>query len=136
MSKPSTALALRNNGNGSRAHARARRLARWQAVFLKTLRRNPNVTAAARAARVNRVTAYRAREDDETFAAKWDECLDASVDEVEEKAFKIAKDGDNQMIQFVLKAFRGDRYRDTSRVEIDQRLCGVLLLPSKEELPP
>jgi hypothetical protein len=130
-----TALALSNKGNGSRAHARARRLARWQAVFLKTLRRNPNVTAASRAARVNRVTAYRARED-EAFAAKWDECLDASVDEVEEKAFKIAKDGDNQMIQFVLKAFRPDRYRETARLEVDQRLVGVLIVPEKEQKDP
>ena len=135
MPKPSIiALASHSNdAHGSNAsRARACRLARWQAVFLRALRHNPNVTAAFRAAHISNFTAYKYREQDEAFAAKWNEALDASVDEVEETAFRIAKDGDNQMIQFVLKAFRPERYRETSRMEIDTRLCGVILLPEKE----
>jgi hypothetical protein len=127
-------LALRNNGahTSNASRARARRLARWQATFLRSLRHNPNVTAACRAAGVSRFTAYKHREDDETFAAKWEDALNASVDRCEEKAFDMAWKGDSQMIQFVLKAFRGERYRETSRVEIDQRFVGVLVVPEKE----
>jgi len=132
---PTNALALRNKRNATRTRARMKGT-RWRATFLKALRRNPNITAACRAAgRVNRTTAYRHRADDEAFAAKWDEALDASVDEVEERAFKLAKDGDNQMIQFVLKAFR-PRYRERSEIAIDQRMVGVIVVPEKELLPP
>lgn len=134
VTPPSTSLALRNNGNATRTRTRARtKSTRWHATFLKALRRNPNVTAACRAAGVNRTTAYRHRDDDESFVAKWNEALDQSVDEVEEKAFRIAKDGDNQMIQFVLKAFRPERYRETSRVELDVRVGGVIFLPEKKD---
>jgi hypothetical protein len=134
MSKPSTALVTRDNGNGAHSsnasRARARRLARWQAAFLQALRKSPNVTAACRRAKISRFTAYKFREDDESFASRWDEALDASVDEVEEKAFRIAKDGDNQMIQFVLKAFRGERYRERSEVAV---AGGVIFLPAKAQ---
>jgi hypothetical protein len=139
MSKqPTTTLALRSNGahNTNASRARARRLARWQATFVRALRQNPNVTAACRAAGVSRFTAYKHREDDEAFAVRWNECLDAAVDEVEEKAFKIAKDGDTQMIQFVLKAHRRSIYGDTARLEVDARLCGVLVVPEKEQKAP
>lgn len=121
-------LALRNGSNASRT--RARRLARWQATFVQALRKSPNVTAACAKARINRTTAYRHREDDETFAAKWDEALDQSVDEVEETAFRIAKEGDNQMIQFVLKAHRPAIYRERSEVAV---AGGIIILPAKEK---
>jgi hypothetical protein len=123
-------LALRSNGAHSANASRARRLTRWQATFLKALRRNPNITAAAHAARVSRFTAYKFRNNDENFAAKWDEALDASVDKVEETAFRMANEGDGGMVQFVLKAHRPERYRE--RQEIDARLLGgIVLIPAK-----
>ena len=103
---------------------------------MRALRRNPNVTEGSAISGIPRRSLYDLRADDEAFRAKWDEALDASVDEVEAKAFKVAKDGDNQMIQFVLKAFRPERYREISRVEVDQRLCGVLVVPAKEQKDP
>jgi hypothetical protein len=121
-------LALRSNGSASRA--RARRTVRWHATFIQALRKSPNITAACHAAGVNRTTAYRHREDDESFAAKWDEALDQSVDEVEETAFRIAKEGDNQMIQFVLKAHRPAIYRERSEVAV---AGGIIILPAKEK---
>ena len=130
-------LALRTGGNGShKPHGSRGRARTRQRAFLKALRRNPNITAACAIARIPRRSVYDLRAADETFAAKWDEALDASVDEVEAKAFKIAKEGDNQMIQFVLKAHRPSIYRETSRMEIDARACGVLLLPQKEDKEP
>jgi hypothetical protein len=41
-------------------------------------------------AHVSRFTAYKYREEDEAFAAKWEEALQASVDRCEEKAFDMA----------------------------------------------
>ena len=131
-----TTLALRNGSASRKWHASRARARARQTAFLRALRRNPNVTAAAAISGIPRRSLYDLRADDETFAAKWDEALDASVDEVEEKAFRIAKDGDNQMIQFVLKAHRPERYRETSRMEIDTRLCGVIVVPQKEDKEP
>jgi len=48
----------------------------------------------------------------------------------------MAWNGDSQLLQFILKAHRPERYRETSRVEIDQRLCGVLVVPEKEQKAP
>src|SRR5437868_12376990 len=103
-----TALVLRNdngahNSNVSRTRAKARLLAsrHWQAAFLKALRKSPNVSAACRAGGISRFTAYKHYADNETFAAKWDAALSASVDRCEEKAFDMAWKGDSQLLQFI-----------------------------------
>src|SRR6266550_2019859 len=103
-------LKRRNTSNSSRA--RARYVARWQASFLKALRAAPNVAHACRVAHVDRVTAYRHREENEVFARKWEEALSASVDRCEEKAFDMAWKGDSQLLQFILKAHRPETYRE------------------------
>jgi hypothetical protein len=144
MSKPkqlaltnSTSPAQRNGAHGSHAsRARAKRLARWQAAFIQALRKAPNVAHACRMAKISRFTAYKFREADETFAQRWEAALSASVDRCEEKAFDMAWKGDSQLLQFILKAHRPDRYRETARLEVDQRLCGVILLPEKEQKDP
>ena len=91
---------------------------------------------ACRVSHIDRATAYRHREDNDAFATKWDEALSASVDRCEEKAFDMAWKGDSQLLQFILKAHRPDRYRETSRVEVDQRMVGVLILPEQEAKKP
>jgi hypothetical protein len=134
-SKPKT-LALRSNGNvahtSNSSRTRTRRIARWQALFLKTLRKAPNVAHACRVAGVSRFTAYKYREEDESFARKWEESLQASVDKCEEKAFDMAWKGDSQLLQFILKAHRGGTYRETQRVDVGL-LGGIVLIPSKAE---
>ena len=52
------------------------------------------------------------------FAAKWQEALDASLDDLEAVAFKRAKEGDSQLITWLLRCHRPERYRDISRQEI------------------
>lgn len=47
----------------------------WRAAFVRALRRGGSVTQAARAAGVDRTTAYGARRRDGAFAAKWDAAL-------------------------------------------------------------
>jgi hypothetical protein len=123
-------LAPRNTSSTSRA--RARYVARWQARFLNALRKAPNVAHACRAAHVDRTTAYRHREENDVFARKWEEALSASVDRCEEKAFDMAWKGDSQLLQFILKAHRPERYRETQRVDVGL-LGGIVLLPPKQE---
>ncbi len=48
----------------------------------------------------------------------------------------MAWKGDSQLLQFILKAHRPERYTEKSRLEIDTRMVGVLVVPEKEKLPP
>jgi hypothetical protein len=133
MSAARKQLTLRNNGrahSSNASHARARRLARWQAAFLRALRKSPNVTAACRAAGISRFTAYKHREDNEAFSIKWDESLSVSVDRCEEKAFDMAWKGDSQLLQFILKAHRPAIYRERTEVAV---AGGIIFLPQKTE---
>src|SRR6266498_735356 len=136
MSKQTTALVTRdNNGatvtrNTNASRARARHIARWQALFLQALRKAPNVAHACRVAKVSRFTAYKFREDDAAFAAKWEEALSASVDRCEEKAFDMAWKGDSQLLQFILKAHRPAVYRERSEVAV---AGGIIFLPAKAQ---
>jgi hypothetical protein len=122
-------LVLRNNGNPSRVRVRVKST-RWHATFLKALSRNPNVALACRAAGINRTTAYRHREDIEAFALKWQEVLDASVDRVEAKAFELAYDGNERLIEFILKAYRPERFRERTELGV---AGGIVLIPCKSE---
>ena len=44
--------------------------------------------------------------------------------------------GDMNVAMFLLRCHKPSIYRDTNRVEIDQRLCGVLILPEQEGKQP
>lgn len=109
---------------------------KWQRKFLQVLRQTPDVKSACRVARVARSTAYRRREADEAFRQQWDDALAASVDELEAVAFRIARDGDANLIQFLLRCHRPEIYRDVSRHEVDARVCGVIVVPQKEDKAP
>jgi hypothetical protein len=58
------------------------------------------------------------------------------VDKVEAKVFQQAIDGNEQLAMFLLRAHKRSVYGDVSRLEVDQRLVGVLVVPEKEQLPP
>ena len=118
-------------GRIRKVHPRARTRV-WRAAFLSALARAPNVTLAAKAAGVSARTAYNHRDDDPKFAEQWLDALNKSVDKVEATAFKLASEGEPRLIEFILKAHRPDRYRETSRLEVDQRHVGVLILPEHE----
>ena len=81
-------------------------------------------------AHVSRFTAYKYREEDEAFAAKWEEALQASVDRCEEKAFDMAWKGDSQLLQFILKAHRPAIYRERIEAAV---AGGIVLIPAKSE---
>ena len=66
---------------------------RWRGAFLAALAQTGNVTAAARAAHVDRTTAYDLRAADPEFAALWRAALDEAADLLEQEARRRAHDG-------------------------------------------
>jgi hypothetical protein len=74
---------------------------------------------------------YKARDADPEFAERWSDAINKSVDTLEDAVYRRALKEDSQLAMFVLKAFRPERYRDTSRVELDARVGGIVLLPQK-----
>jgi|GEM_PF-6763380 len=75
----------------------------WQTPFLTALRRDPNVSAAARKARVTRQSAYAARVTEgkdgdaltaaQQFAAAWDDAIQEALDSLEAEAWRRSRDG-------------------------------------------
>jgi len=112
--------------------ARRQSVTRWQRRFVQCLRISAKVAAACAAARISRQTAYRQREQDPEFAAKWQEAIDFSLDELEAVAFKRAKEGDSQLLSWLLRCHR-PIYRDTQRTEHAVLGKIVFMLPEKEE---
>lgn len=66
---------------------------RWSKAFLTSLAISGIVGAACAAAEIERSTAYRLRENDETFAAEWEEALDTAADALESEARRRAERG-------------------------------------------
>ena len=119
--------------NSPEPHRRARGslTTHWQRVFISTLRKSPDVTQAARVARIHRSTCYRRREEDSTFAKAWDEAIAASLDRLEAVAFRRAEQGDSQILMWLLRCHRPERYSDLQRQEIGVT-GGLVLLPIKQ----
>jgi hypothetical protein len=102
----------------------------WEDVFLEAIRQACNVTSACRLAGIGRRTAYNHREQDETFAARWDEAIEEGCDELEAEARRRAKDGvekpvfwrgqrvatvqeySDTLLIFLLKAYRPEKFRE------------------------
>lgn len=62
----------------------------WKALFLVALAEVPVIAHACKAAGVNRVTAWRARETDPEFAKAWDDAMEEGIDRAEQEAFRRA----------------------------------------------
>lgn len=105
-------------------------------LFLAQLRKEPNITVAARKAGWSRGYVYQLRDEDPDFFVAWQEALDESVDlaesEVHRRAFKgtlkpvyhgglwvggIREYSDTLAI-FLLKAHRPEKYRENLRHEL------------------
>lgn len=122
--------------DGEFVDERVQNLRPWQRIFLQQLASSPNISLACRTAKVSRVTAHSYKESDAAFGSLWEDVLAGAVDNLEAKTFKHAENGDAQLAMFLLKAHRPDKYRETTRQEVDMRLFGVLVVPAKEDLPP
>jgi len=99
---------------------------------LASLRRFPSVKQACRFAGIGRRTAYDAKDRDETFATAWNQAIAASIDEVEAKVMEGGLKGDMNVAMVLLRCHKPAIYRETNRVEIDQRMVGVLVVPERE----
>ena len=73
------------------------------------------VTAACKAAKVDRATFYRWREQDPVFAAQCDDAFQSALDLIEMRAMTMAAAGDGPMIRFLLSRRRPEVYGDKSR---------------------
>ncbi len=60
----------------------------WKAKFLKMLADTGNVRLACKAVRIERSTAYKARDADPEFRAKWDEMIENACDLLEAEAWR------------------------------------------------
>lgn len=86
----------------------------WKPAFLEALRNVPVIGRACDAVGINRSTAWRAREADQTFAKDWDDALQDGIDRAEAAAFHRAVDGfEEPVIDKGRMAYRYERYTIT-----------------------
>ncbi len=88
-------------------------------AFLSTLRAGWSVARAAKAAKIGRTSAFDWRNDDEQFAADWDEAIEAGTDIIEDHGLKRAINKSDTLMALFLKARRPEKFKDRSVVEHD-----------------
>jgi hypothetical protein len=97
-----------------------------RAMFLRELMRSPVVGRAARCAGVALGALYHLRGADARFALAWDEAMSVAVDDIEQVAIDRALDKSDKLMEMVLKAKRGDEYRD--RVDVAVVAVGEIIV--------
>lgn len=91
---------------------------RARKTFLETLRASCNVSAAARSAGISRSAVYKWREEEEEFAAEWNDAEGEAVDNLEGVAYSRAMAGESdRMVEILLKGHRPDRYVAPQKVK-------------------
>lgn len=106
------------------------------ATFLEALADTANVSAAAKKIRISRQYMYQVREEDEEFAAAWDEAVKLGTAALEDEAVRRAMDGtlkpvfyqgekvgsireySDTLLIFLLKARDPDKYADRVKKEL------------------
>ena len=85
----------------------------WRDAFLSALREMPVIRHACEAVGVDRSTAWRARQKDQTFAEEWDDAMEAGIDRAEQAAFRRGVDGWHEpVIDKGRLAYAYERYLD------------------------
>lgn len=116
-------MATKRSTNSATARARKPRSDKgksrrnWKPIFLTAFAKSGTVTAACRAAKIDRKTAYNARQADEAFAVAWFEVEEGVTEKLEEEGLKRALEGSDRMLEFFLRARRPSMYRDNLKVE-------------------
>ena len=85
---------------------------KWGPVFFATLKQCGNVSAACKAAGIDRKTSYNHKASDANFAQQWEDCLQEVADYLEEEADRRAMAGSDLLLIFRLKGLRPERYRE------------------------
>ena len=90
----------------------------WKPAFLAALRELPVIAHACKAVGIERSTAYRAREADESFAQAWGDAMEEGIDRAEQEAFRRAVVGfEEPVIDKGRLAYRYERYVDEDGAE-------------------
>ena len=63
-------------------------------------------------AEIGRTAAYKWRDDDEAFAAEWEDAIEEGTDALEDEAIRRAKDKSDTLLIFMLKARRPEKFKD------------------------
>jgi hypothetical protein len=90
-------------------------------VFLAAIRDTGNVRLAAQAAGIDRTTPYVTARRDPAFAAAWQAAEQDAIDILEATARKRALESSDQLLMFLLKAHRPERYRDRLELRLELR---------------
>lgn len=105
-----------------------------KAAFLKAMSEGKSITGSADAAGIARSTAYQWRDEDETFAAAWDDAIEAGTDRLEDEAHRRAFEGvarsvavgkeivdvvdySDTLTIFLLKGRRPEKFRENVKVD-------------------
>ena len=90
----------------------------WAPRFLELLRQTANVRLSADGAGIDRDTAYRRRQRDSAFMAAWTQAEADAVDVLEAEARRRALSVSDNLLMFLLKAHRPERFRETIRIDL------------------
>ena len=85
--------------------------------FLDTYAKTGSITEAAKAAKISLATHYRWLEIDPAYRKAFEAAQQQAVDLLEGEAFRRALAGSDELLIFLLRAWRPDRYRERSTVE-------------------
>lgn len=118
---------LRQMANIPEARSRFDELTEAQKLsFLDHLAEHGNATRAAKQVGVKPNTARYWRANDPDFCLLWDEAIEQVADSLEEKGLARAEDGSDRLLEFFLKSHRPRRYRESIKLDIDQRTTLVM----------
>ena len=116
----------------------------WHQAFLSSFAQHGNVTVAAKAAGINRSTAYRAQRLDPEFAMAWQEAYEEACDLIEAEALRRATRGTTKGIYYkgervateqefsdtlmlaMLKGHKPDKYGDKITIKVKPEWLTVL----------
>jgi hypothetical protein len=88
---------------------------KWSKSFLAALAECPDVSFAARCAKITRQRAYQARDESAEFAAAWDDAHEQAIDKLAGVAHKRALESSDTLAIFLLKSHRRAVYGDPAK---------------------
>jgi lysophospholipase L1-like esterase len=119
--------------------------------FLSVLRKTANVSEAARATNIARMSLYSRKQTDPEFSAAWNDAVDEASDKLEQEAWRRAVEGweepvfyqgeecgavrkySDRMLELLLKGHKPEKYRDRGDYRISGKdggpAFGVMVVP-------
>ncbi len=97
----------------------------WKPAFLAALRELPVIRHACEAVGIDRVTAWRAKQADEEFAAAWDDAMEEGIDRAEQEAFRRGVVGFEEPVlhqgrlQYVYERYEDENGQEQYRLVLD-----------------